>query len=249
MTGPLQDLVAESERVLAGAHQADVILRLTGGLAIRRRCPSAARPPLARPYADLDLAVTRQTRMRILTELMRSLGYVPEQQFNALHGDTRLYYNDEVNQRHVDVFVDAVRMCHVITFAPRIGLLDDTLTPSDLLLTKLQIVELNAKDLLDIIALLQDQPLRPGAADVLDPDYLGQVWGGDWPLWRTSGQTLKTVRDRLDGILARSDQQPVLDRIAGLERVLEEAPRTLKWKLRARVGDRVRWYELPEEVR
>jgi hypothetical protein len=248
MAGPVQDVVAESERVLQGARDAGIVLRLTGGVAIRRRCPSARRPPLARPYADLDVAVTKQTGRRVLTELMQNLGYVPAQQFNALHGETRLYYDDQVNQRHVDVFVDAVRMCHVITFAPRIALLDDTLTPTDLLLTKLQIVQLNAKDLQDILALLSDQPLRAGAADAVDPNYLGTLWGADWPLWRTSQITLQRVRERMESILPRDELGPVMERIAGLDQVLAETPKSLKWRLRARVGDRVRWYELPEEV-
>jgi len=248
MAGPVQDVVAESERVLNAAKEANVPIRLTGGLAIRRRCPSASHPPLARPYADIDLAVTRQTGRKVLTELMERLGYLPDQHFNALHGETRLYYHDEANGRHVDVFVDAVRMCHVITFAPRLALLDDTLTPTDLLLTKLQIVQLNPKDLVDILALLSDQPVRPGAADALDSDYLSTVWGGDWPLWRTSQLTLTSVRDRLNSILPEGQCGLVKERISVLEGILADAPKTLRWRLRARVGDRVRWYELPEEV-
>jgi hypothetical protein len=248
MAGPLPDVVAESERVLAAASEANVPVRLTGGLAIRRRCPSASHPPLARPYADVDLAITSQTGRKVVTELMQRLGYVPDQQFNALHGETRLYYHDEANGRHVDVFVDAVRMCHVITFASRLQLLDDTLTPTDLLLTKLQIVQLNPKDLMDILALLCDQPVRAGAADALDSNYLSTVWGGDWPLWRTSQLTLKSVRGRLDSLLPEAQRDVVTEKISALEGILTDSPKTLKWKLRNRVGDRVRWYELPEEV-
>jgi hypothetical protein len=28
----------------------------------------------------------------------------------------------------------------------------------------------------------------------------------------------------------------------------DEVPKPMKWKLRAKVGDRVQWYQLPEEV-
>ena len=33
-----------------------------------------------------------------------------------------------------------------------------------------------------------------------------------------------------------------------LAEVAESVPKGMKWQLRARVGDKVRWYELPEEV-
>jgi len=32
-----------------------------------------------------------------------------------------------------------------------------------------------------------------------------------------------------------------------LDTILESGPKSLRWRLRARVGQRVRWYELPEE--
>ncbi|MBI2237176.1 MAG: hypothetical protein HYU54_01440, partial [Actinobacteria bacterium] len=39
------------------------------------------------------------------------------------------------------------------------------------------------------------------------------------------------------------------ERAAGLRRALEGAPKSLRWKVRARVGERVSWYQEPEEVR
>jgi hypothetical protein len=40
----------------------------------------------------------------------------------------------------------------------------------------------------------------------------------------------------------------VVDRLSRLRSGFEEVPKSRGWKLRARVGDRKRWYELPEEV-
>ncbi len=39
-----------------------------------------------------------------------------------------------------------------------------------------------------------------------------------------------------------------LEQAARLLDVAKSVPKSMKWKLRANVGDRVRWYELPEEV-
>jgi hypothetical protein len=245
---PLVDLIAEADRVIAAAQAGKVPIRLAGGLAIHRRHPSARRPPLQRTYADLDLAATSKGGHRAVTELMISLGYVADQMFNGLHGQERLYFADMSNERHVDVFVDSLRMCHVIEFKDRLDQLDDTLTVSDLLLTKLQIVELNRKDMLDILAVLHDQRLEPGAPDALDPTYLGQVWGRDWPIWRTSGLTLAKVRAQGVDILDAEGFSRVSGMLSALEEILAAGEKTLRWKLRARVGDRMKWYEIPEEV-
>jgi hypothetical protein len=179
---------------------------------------------------------------------MIRLGYVPDQMFNSLHGNERLYYDDPVHGRHIDVFVDAVRMCHVIQFKNRLDYLDDTLSVSDLLLTKLQIFQLNQKDMLDILAILHDQTLRAGAHDALDADYLKEIWGNDWPIWRTSQGTLDAVRHAAPAILDEEGATKVLKNLDALEEILRTGPKSLRWKLRAQVGDRIRWYELPEEV-
>jgi hypothetical protein len=245
---PLTDLIAEADRIIAAGQAGKVPIRLTGGLAIRRRHPSAQKPPLERSYADLDLAATSKGSRRAVTELMTRLGYTPDHVFNGLHGQERLYFADLRNERHVDVFVDALRMCHVIEFKDRFDELDDTLTVSDLLLTKLQIVELNHKDLLDLLALLHDQRLEPGAPDALDPVYLAQVWGRDWPIWRTSGLTLGKLRAQGPNILDAEGFSKVTAMISALEEILSSGEKSRRWKLRALVGDRVRWYEIPEEV-
>ena len=246
--GPLTDLIAESQRVLLAAQGAGIVMRLAGGLAIRRLCPVAATAPLARRYGDLDLAVTSEDlNRRALNEMMRELGYEANEMFNALNGQRRLYFNDSRNQRHADVFIDAIRMCHVIEFKLRIRLLPETLTATDLLLSKLQIVELNPKDVVDILALLHDQRLDHGAADGLDIGYLQTVWGNDWPLWRTSQLTLEKIKRAVPEVLVAEARDRVLDSVRKLDTILESGRKSLRWRVRARVGDRVRWYELPEE--
>jgi hypothetical protein len=244
---PRQDLVQEADRILAASRDVGVVVRLTGGLAVRKRCPSASRPPLARDYADVDL-VTRYGSQDALTRTMQSLGYVQDETFNSLHGRSRLYYIDPHNQRHVDVFVDQIRMCHTIDVASRLERLDDTLTVSDLLLTKLQVVELTHKDLLDLLALLLDHHLSTEGDDTFDSAYLTKCLGRDWPLWQTSRLTLHKVLDRVDGILPSAESDAVKEQARVLLTFFESCPKSLRWKTRAVVGGHVRWYLLPEEV-
>jgi hypothetical protein len=245
---PLPDLVAESERVLAAASGRGVTIRLAGGLAIWQLCPSARKPPLMRAYADLDLAIAGDRNVRPLTELMVGLGYEPDGMFNTLNEGARLRYIDSDRGRHVDVFVNAVRMCHVIDFERRIALVDETLTPTDLLLTKLQIVQLNDKDVLDALALLLDQRLEAGLSAGIDTAYLEQAWADDWPLWNTSRLTLEKIRNALPGVFDEQVPAKLLASMQELDRVIGSGRKGLRWKVRARVGERIRWYELPEEV-
>ncbi len=245
---PLTDLVAESDRVLAAAVAARVEVKLLGGLAVRRLCHSASKPPLARSYADLDLAITGKTPAKTMNSFMSGLGYTPHDSFNALHGDRRLYYHDVPNDRHVDVFVDTFRMCHTLNLKPRVPLCPETLPASDLLLTKLQVVELNHKDMLDILALLEDLPAERGRLDGIDLAYLEGLWADDWPLWRTCLETTRKVRRALPGILDSDAQERVLATLEAVEGVLSAGRHGLAWRLRSRVGDRIKWYELPEEV-
>src|SRR5579885_1814651 len=107
-----EDIVAEGERLVGLAASAGLTARLLGGVAVRLRCPSAQRPPLARSYGDLDLAAPRKDG-RGLRAVLESAGYAADKHFNALHGDRRLIYVDTARNRHIDIFLGAFRMCHV----------------------------------------------------------------------------------------------------------------------------------------
>jgi hypothetical protein len=241
------DLHVEAARLVDLIADAGVEARLTGGLAIARRCPSAHHPPLARAYADVDLVCATSATKR-LGEVLVAAGYVSDTPFNSLHGNQRLYFHDPAYGRHIDVFVGVIRMCHEIDLRQRVTLLPDTVTPSDLLLSKLQIVELNNKDALDLIALLRDQPLAEGDHSAIDATYLAALWGENWPLWRTSQLTLRKVEATAKHMLDPEARDRVIDMVKRLDELLANGPKSRRWKMRARVGDRVRWYELPEEI-
>jgi hypothetical protein len=179
-------------------------------------------------------------------KLFESLGYQGDRRFNTLNGHQRLLYLDGVNGRQIDVFVDRMKMCHVIELAGRLGHAGPTLTPADLLLSKLQVYEVNMKDLVDTTALLLDHPISE-ADDAIDGAYLARLTSDDWGLYRTL--QLNTARVRQAVRELEVDAGRVNQRLDELWGLLDAQPKSLRWKLRARVGDRVSWYELPEEVR
>jgi hypothetical protein len=243
--GPLEDPIAEAERIASAAKKAGVNVKLLGGAGIHMHSPSAAKPPLKRKYGDLDYAISKKDRKAVLS-LFPSLGYEANERFNLMQGDSRLYFFDPNNGRQVDVFIDVFKMSHVIDLRGRLEHEHPSASPADLLLSKMQIYEVNRKDLVDLIALLLDHPIGAGD-EAIDPDYIAQRAAEDWGMYRT----LKLNVEKLLATLEELDveRELVRSRIAELWTAVDSRPKPLKWKLRAQVGDRVQWYELPEEVR
>jgi hypothetical protein len=247
MSVPGADLVVEAQRVVEQAQRGGLALRVTGGVGIAIHCPSTRRAPLARAYADIDV-VGRGRERREIAALLVELGYTPEERFNAMHGATRLLFFDDHNGRQLDVFLDRVEMCHTLDLRDRLlpGML--TLTLADLLAMKLQIVETNEKDLLDATALFADHRLTEDEAGI-NVAYLASLAAADWGLWRTLTMIAERVADHAatlgDGVPAAL----VRSQVSAFVARLEEEPKTRGWRMRARIGERKRWYELPEEAR
>ena len=239
---PLADHVAEAERLVEAARERNVVLRALGGVAVQMTCPSAREQPLARTPKDLDFASAAKHRSDII-DLFRDSGYQPDAEFNALHGKTRLFFWDAEHARQADLFLDRITMCHSLDLANRFDEHSATLSVSDLLLLKLQVVETNERDYKDALALLLDH--ADGGIDVA---YVSRLLGTDWGWWRTATMVLERL-DRyareLDGFERAND---IHYRIRELLRAIEAQPKSRRWKLRARVGERARWYELPEET-
>ncbi len=245
----LPDAQEEARRIVAEAAEQKLTLRLLGGLAIRLHSPSATHRSLARTYPDLDFAFAEKRAYKV-EELMSKLGYEPNKTFNLLNGDHRLLFYDEANARQVDVFVGQFHMCHSIPFAAQRLPLDPlTLPLAELLLTKMQIVQMNEKDVRDLCALLLDHPFGEGDAEMFNLPYLAKLCADDWGLWKTVGGSIKKVRDFCDAYELEAGQKlTLIERLGVLHKALDEIPKSLKWKARDKIGERMQWYELPEEV-
>jgi hypothetical protein len=247
----VDDPLPEAVALAQNAGKAGVGLKLLGGLAVRVLTPDL--PPRLRAGQDMDFACLSKGRKATAAFLEES-GCVPDRRFNNLNGDRQMYFTAP-SGRPIDVMVDRLTMCHVLDFRPGYTRLPLTLDAIDILLSKLQIVELNEKDARDIFQLLSGLPVqaRGGAAGApfLDSNRFGQMLSADWGWWRTVTGNL----DKLPGLAADSPHLlpaaapfDALAQGAQLAELARSVPKGMKWKLRANVGDRVRWYELPEEV-
>jgi hypothetical protein len=243
------DPLAEAARIIEAAEGAGVPLRATGGVGVALICPSARTAPLARRYQDIDfVGLARQARD--IGRLLMELGYEPEEEFNVLHGQRRLFFLDREHQRQADVFLDRIEMCHRLDLADRMDLHPQALAPADLLLSKLQVVETNEKDYKDAVAVLADHELTAGD-DGISVNRLNDLCANDWGWWRT----VTMVAERTHKYARELCQQPhgtalehVPDRIRHMLAELERSSKSRRWKMRARVGERVRWHDDPEDI-
>lgn len=243
---PRADVIAEAERISEAAANQRVAVKLVGGAAINLHSASAKHPPLRRKYGDLDFVAASKQRAPV-QKLFESLGYQGEVRFNTLNGHQRLLYLDGHNGRQIDIFIDRMRMCHVVELANRLGHAGPCLTPADLLISKLQVYEVNLKDLVDAVALLLDHEVADHDDEAINAPYIARLTGQDWGLHRTLQINTEKVRAAVKDLAVPGDT--VTGRLDELWSVIEAQPKSLRWKLRARVGDRMAWYELPEEVR
>lgn len=244
---PLADPVAEARRLIAIAAEQGLLLRVLGGVAVYLLAPDG-KPRIARRVKDIDVAVPRGSG-RLAARLLKQAGYAGDEMFNALHGSRRLLFVDPGHERHLDVFVGEFSMCHEIPLTARLDRSPLSVPPEELLLSKLQIVEATANDQSDLYSLLVQYDVGPDTGGAsLDASFVAGLCAKDWGLWRTCVGSI----DRLLANLESSPLDPgeaarVQARLEALRGYLEAEPKTMKWRLRSQVGDKVRWYQQPEE--
>jgi hypothetical protein len=245
----LPDITDEAARLAAAVMAAGLQARLIGGLAIWLRCPSARTGPFARTYNDMDFAIASSASTNFKS-LLTAAGYLPDQFFNGLHGATRLYFQAPDGRWSIDIVIDELVMSHRLPLKGRLAGPTPTITLADLLLTKLQVWEINRKDLGDALCLLADHSVTDddGDAEGVSLVRLRSVLGSDWGFCHTAERNLGKLADLWRESPLPDARNDAGAQIAAIKRAVEEAPKTLAWRVRSRVGERVRWYETPEEV-
>jgi hypothetical protein len=246
---PLADPVLEAQRLIGLAQPRDLVLRALGGVAICLQAPDG-HPRLARTVRDIDLAAVKGSH-KLTIKVVLEAGYVADEMFNALRGSRRLLFGDPTNGRHLDVFVGEFSMCHDLPLTARLDRDPLTVPKEELLLSKLQIVELTENDQSDLHNLLFHNEVAL-ETDTSDPGisaaFIAGLCASDWGLWRTCQLNI----ERSLANLAKSELEPderalVTARLEALRDRIEAEPKPLKWRMRNQVGDRVRWYNEPEE--
>jgi len=244
-------LEIEADRILDALTKAGLTLRLVGSMAILKRCPNhAVLASRERDYRDLDFA-GRKKESRDIHELLTRLGYVENREVFVVSEGARAIFASASNGVHLDVFYEKLDFCHAIPLDVRLQIDPATLPLAELLLGKLQIVKITEKDLIDMMALLLEHRLGDRDGDTINVCRIAKLCADDWGLWRTTTLNLeKLQRFAANSPKLDSEQKArVVASVDELRRRLDAEPKPLAWRLRARIGDRVKWYNDVEEIR
>src|SRR5574341_1509521 len=250
----LEDFYAERTRILDALAQGEnrhMIMRLIGALAFRTHCQTYGyiQDKLGRKFTDFDFA-SYPRFVRDIRRILMELGYEEDKQVTQLFGDRRMLFHDPAFGRHADVFFNVLDFCHTINFVGRLEAEELTVPLAELLLEKMQIVQINEKDLIDSIMLLREHPIGDTDKETINALVIARILGNDWGFWRTVTGNLKLLDEELARYagLSDEDRQVVHSRIKELQDRIEAEPKTLRWKARARIGEKVKWYKDVEEL-
>ncbi|WXG46786.1 MAG: hypothetical protein WED05_09045 [Candidatus Atabeyarchaeum deiterrae] len=243
------DIVEQATKIIDEAQKRNVVLRALGGVAIGMRCPSAKHRSLTRTYADIDL-VGHAKQDRDIKNILTDMGFEPNKRFNALHGRKRLQFWDTKKKIDIDIFLDVFEMCHKLDLKNRIEIDEYTVPLEDLLITKLQIVKINEKDIRDTIAILNDHEFGKKDNDMIDIGYIAKLCSEDWGLYKTLTTNAEKISKFVDDYALKDEHmRTIKTRIKTFAKRLEDEPKSMRWRMRDRVGEKVKWYEDVEEVR
>lgn len=236
------------ELVEIGKEQG-VTLRIIGHLAVRehvKKQTELIKIMQRIPTHDIDFMGYSKDRDRA-DKMFFGLGYEadPSVAFSGEYGVQRLIYHHKSGEIMAEIFLDELNMAHNIDFRNRLELDDPTICLVDLLLSKLQIQNISGKDLKDIIVLLAEHESGPGEQDLIDIDHLLKLTSKNWGLYYTARKNFVLTKDYLDEQEGISEAivQDVKDKLDMYVERMDDAPKTTRWKLRAKIGTRMKWYE------
>jgi len=243
-----EHFVAEALRIVDEAEREGIRLRILGSLAYRIHCPTNLDlfAKMERALTDIDFAAEKRQSKQI-KQFLAASGYVEDQRMTVSTEGSRYYFEHPETQLGIDVFMNELFFCHRIPFDGRLDLDRPTISTADLLLEKMQIVELNLKDITDTMVLLLEHPVGTGddGPEVIDGHYIAGLLRDDWGFYYT-------VTTNLDKVGRFLPENPAIDAAqadvirACLEEVrglIEDAPKSRRWRIRAKVGTKKQWYQ------
>lgn len=241
----------ELQRIMTASEEQGVTLRVIGSLAFQMHCPKYGylQSALGRAYTDIDFAGYRN-QANSVKEMMQDLGYEEVKEVSIVSEGDRAIFHQINGTLHVDIFYDKLDFSHVISWNDRLEVDSPTIPLAELLLEKMQIYKINEKDIIDTIMLLLEHPLGDNDNEVINIERFAQLLAKDWGLWRTTTMNLDKVKQMADHYSELSDDEKkhIVNQIEESLSHIEAEPKSRGWKLRARVGDRVKWYKEVDEV-
>jgi hypothetical protein len=248
------DFAAEAIKIVEEANKAGVILRIMGATAIRIHCPNSVslHKALGRELTDMDFIGYSKQREKIEKFFTQEFKYeiVKAALTPGLFVNRCIFFDKTGKKPHIDVFLDKLEMNHTIDFKDRLKEDFPTIPLAELFLEKMQIVKINEKDIKDTMVLLLEHNLGDSDKEVINIEYITKILSKDWGFYYTVTTNLNKVKAFLEKYEALTNEQRkiISEKIDKLLEHIEKEPKTLSWKIRAKVGPAKKWYNEVEEV-
>lgn len=243
-------LVQRLNQILQMATEYGATVRVMGALAIRIHCPQFKyiEYKLGRELTDIDL-VAKSRDQRQLGKMFTQLGWSESRAIRMFTAGKRWLFTAP-DGMHLDIFFDRLIMCHEINLKGRLEIDYPTISLVDLLLGKMQIVHINEKDLIDTMVLLLEHDIGDTSKETIDVRYLCSLCASDWGLWRTVTMNLEKLKSYLSSVpkLSPPERQNGEAKVTTLLQKIEAEPKSLKWRMRAKVGEKKKWYRDVDEL-
>lgn len=263
-----EEFVKEAVGIVEKAQSHGVYLRILGSLATYIRSlnngyanlfKSLERFGEGKPlFTDLDLAgYSKQSGA--INKFFHELNFRPDTMVNGMFGHKRLIHHHPLNKYHVDVFLNKLEFSHDVEFGekPGSGRLEldwPTITATDIVLEKLQIHQINRKDLIDLITLLMTHEVQEGFdKNTIDGSYITRILSDDWGFWQDATTNFGKMKMQMEELTANSkltaeQSQTIMQRTDKLLTLVTNSPKTKHWEKRARTGTKKPWYREVEDV-
>ncbi|MEM2262379.1 MAG: hypothetical protein QXK24_08000 [Ignisphaera sp.] len=248
-----QSLIEEAKSIVMGAEKRNIKLRILGAIAIKLHSPrfSSLQEKLNRKLTDIDLVGYSTQRNEIINFMLENEYEIDRELLEYIALSPRLIFKAKTGNFKIDVFLDKLEMCHTIDFRKRMEIDYPTISLSDLLLEKLQIVKINRKDIIDTIVLLREHEIGDREErEKINIKYIASILSRDWGFYYTVTQNLTKILSMLYEFeqLLPEDIEDLRNKIERILQHLASEPKNLKWKLRAIIGPRLKWYNEVEEI-
>jgi len=245
------EFIAEAQKIITQAETKGAPLRLIGALAFHLHCSEFRHIHIkwGRVFTDTDF-VARSEHQQQIIEAYRELGYRDDEMITTLYGSDRLVFDHPETGMHSDIFFDKLDFCHVLPLRDRLSVDDLTIPLAELFLEKMQIVEINEKDLIDTLMLLAEHPVGESDHEMINAPVIAKILAAEWGFWRTVTGNLEKLLFLNSGsdLFNPKEKRVIADRIAEILACVEREPKPLAWKVRSKIGDKLKWYKDVDEL-
>ncbi len=245
--GP-ETFLEEGRRLAGDAQKQGMVLRVMGPIALHYYFPEYVdlyrrMERLGdRVFTDIDFASYGKHRSK-LVPFFEAHGYELEKRAAMISGGTRMiFFAGRVPM--IDVFYDRLAYNHPIEYKNRLEFHPFCVSLTDLLLQKLQIVQINDKDLKDAMLLLLAAPVGENDKDMINTKYVARLFSEDWGFYYTATMNLQKVKQAVTRVPVLEDRQRgvICEKADRILDAIEKAPKSGGWKRRAQVGTSKPWY-------